>query len=123
MSLRGFSFNGFDDLRAHVRGVIEDPWLVGSTLSTTRAERRRMRVTPPPNRIGYAVYYSDGASRLPSGADRREASCGNLRIKDGVVISYVATYLGNLTNNESEYEGLIRSLEHASDSSFPYICV
>ena len=50
------------------------------------------------------------------------ASSGSLLRCNGRVVSRLAVYLGDTTNNVAEYEGVLRCLEHAQNVDYAQIC-
>ena len=71
-----------------------------------------------------AVYFFDGASRAPrANDDARKASFGALLRYNGVVQARIAVRVGDKTNNEAEYLGVLEVLRHAENSRFDRICV
>ena len=119
---RGLRFHSFDEIVLQARQIIQDPWITSRASSRCRRDRRGSRVQPPQDLPGWHVYYSDGASRTAH-ADGRVGSCGALLQVDGHTISEVAIFLGDVTNNVAEYEGVLCSLRHAMTSDATSICI
>jgi ribonuclease HI len=67
------------------------------------------------------VYYFDGASRKAEGG--RSASFGALLRVDGVTVARYAVYLGDRTNNEAEYAGILAVLQHAVLQRSTRVCI
>ena len=107
----GAHFASYEDFRKHMLSIIEDPWLHGLTPDLKRKERRALRIVPPEPRPGAYVYNSDGASRLRGGD--RLGSCGAVLRRDEQQIARLGVYLGDVTNNVAEYEGMSQALRHA----------
>jgi ribonuclease HI len=53
----------------------------------------------------------------------KEASFGALLRVNGVTLSRYGAYLGDNTNNEAEYQGVLAVLRHALSSRFTRICI
>ena len=109
--MHGANFESFEDFRCHMRSVIEDPWLHALVPGSTRKERRARRVAAPEPRPGAFVYNSDGASRSRDGG--RLGSYGVVLQYDGVQLARVGVFLGDVTNNIAEYEGIAEAMRHA----------
>ena len=90
-------------------------WLLSASPSLTKKERRERRCKPPtrPGQ-GVVLYRCDGAARVPRNAgDAVRATCSGIRWEAGRITGSVAVSLGEATNNESEYEGLLLCLRDA----------
>lgn len=92
-------------------------------IQVQNAARRGSPVSPPTSRPLYAIYSSDGASRRQPGRDISEASCGNILHIHVEVQATRGTYLGDFNKNESEYEGVLRSLGHELGSAYEWVCI
>lgn len=57
--------------------------------------------------------YTDGAARGNPG----QAACAYVFVRDGEVIYQEALYLGEVTNNQAEYQALINALDKAIEFS------
>ncbi len=110
MIVCGFNFHGNNDMTSHFRALIADPWIRGCPLVLDKAERRALRCTAPTMPVGYVIYNADGASR--SRDEGRLASCGVVININRNLIARLGIYLGNMTNNESEYSGALAALRH-----------
>ena len=111
VQVHGCTFHSYEDLCRHMRAIIEDPWLHGLTPDLNRKERRASRMVPPEPRPGAYIYNSDGASRLGDG--ERVGSCGAVLQKDESQLARLGVYLGDVTNNVAEYEGVAHAMRHA----------
>ena len=109
---RGLRHPDDNDLLHHFQCIIDDPWLIGHPSTRTRAERRSSRICPPEALRDWHVYNSDGASRSQTG-EPRKASFGVELAINQAVIARRAVYLGDKTNNEAEYGGILEALRHA----------
>ena len=116
---QGHPFSDFEDLVVHVRSIIEDPWLHGSPNILARRERRALRATAPDIPYGTHVYFFDGASR--SSEHGRLASYGALLRHNNTVIARVAVFLGDMSNNEAEYQGALAVLQHACTMRYSHV--
>ena len=119
--VNGHVFANFDDLVAHFRSIINDPWLHGSPTILDRSERRASRAIPPALPDDTYIYYFDGASRR--GDDRRSASFGALLRRNDLVIARVAVFLDDMSNSEVEYNGMLAVLQHAVSMRYTKIRV
>ena len=117
--VNGYFFNNYEDLSRHFRSIIDDPWIHGHPVGLSRIERRTLRSRAPEMHHNTFVYFFDGASRSRNGAN--EASYGALMRINGMTMSRSAVYLGDSTNNEAEYQGVLAVLEHALSSGFTKI--
>ena len=119
--VRGFSYHNEADFIQHVRTLIEDPWLNGSPICKSKAERRQERLAIPDPLPGWGVYQSDGASRKqPDGSFL--ASCGCVIHVNMRVLGSYAEYLGDESNNVAEYYGVLRALQHAASNQQTLLC-
>ena len=57
------------------------------------------------------VYNSDGACRMSESG--RKASSGVLLRYNEITLAELGVYLGDASNNEAEYDGVLRALQHA----------
>ena len=106
----------------HVRRLSEDPWLTGRPHELTRSERRGVRARVAPTfEPGWTIYASDGAARQQGATGQRQSSCGSVRFHAGErrVVACCGTFLGDVTNNEAEYAGVLLSVEHAVENPAP----
>jgi ribonuclease HI len=108
-------------MSAHFRSIVEDPWLHGHTVVLDRSDRRALRSQAPELPSNCLIYFFDGASRKTEGG--RSASFGALLRVDGVTVARYAEYLGEWTNNETEYAGALAVLEHALSQQCPRVCI
>ncbi len=102
----------FEDAVAHFRNIIDDPWLLGNPVVLDRQQRRSARRKPPAELPGWWVYNSDGASRARP--DERLGSYGVQLARDGQIECRYAVFVGDETNNVTEYMGVIEALKHAT---------
>ena len=107
----GTTFSSYGDFCHHMRMIIEDPWLHGLIPDLDRKGRRSLRITPPESKPGAYVYNSDGASRHRGG--ERFGSCGVVFQRNDQQIARLGVYLGDVTNNVAEYEGIRQAMIHA----------
>ena len=61
---------------------------------------------------GWQIYYSDGASRRQPGGDH-QASYGVALQRDNRLTFELAVYIGDFTNNDAEYRGVLAAIDHA----------
>jgi len=111
--VRGFRHHTFADAVRHLRSLLDDPWLTGNPSQESRVQRRASRLRRPADRVGFAIYYSDGAARANGEEDRISSFGVLLRLNDAIVARF-AGHLGSVSNNVAEYEGVVHALSHAS---------
>jgi ribonuclease HI len=111
----GRSFFGQADMQDHFRRLLDDPWVTGSPLNTSKNERRNLRARPPQFPTDVVVYASDGATRNQGAAADRQSSLGCVRYQQGTrnVIAKYGITLGDVSNNVAEYSGVLENLRHA----------
>ena len=74
--------------------------------------------------LNTAVYFFDGAFRAPRAAGQGlDASYGALLRVNGVVQARIAVRVGDKTNNEAEYLGVLEVLRHAANSRYHRVCI
>jgi len=117
---RGTNFHSFHVSVLHLRSLIDDPWLTANLTQDTQAQRRARRLRVPVVIQDGTVYNSDGAARN-NARDARCSSYGVLVRVNNVVVARAACYLGDVSNNVAEYEGVITALVHASSQRYPNI--
>ena len=97
------------------------PWLVASSKTLCRKERRRARVRAVPPVEGAEYYRYDGASRAQGRGGAGEAGWGAAWWPAGVLgtgppAATATGYLGRgVSNNVSEYSGLRACLQRAAE--------
>ena len=111
--IRGFRHHSFADAVKHLRTLLDDPWLTGNPTQESRVQRRASRLRRPTDRVGFAIYYSDGAARANGQEDRISSFGALLRLNDAIVARF-AGHLGSVSNNVAEVEGVVHALFHAS---------
>ncbi len=107
---RALHFASIADLGAHMKALIDDPWLRCASAQKTRRQRRAMRALPPRMPFGCCIYNCDGASRT-RGGERNASAAAVLRV-NGLVVARCALCLGDATNNEAEYTAALLALRH-----------
>ena len=115
------TFQSLVDLRVHFRSIVEDPWLHGHPVVLERSERRVLRSRAPNLPGNSLAYYFDGTS--PKAEGGRSASFRALLRVDGVTVARYAEYLGDRTNNDAEYAGILAVLQHAALQRSTRICI
>ena len=114
---KGFSFQGEDDMIDHGAAMYFNDALRQATPGTTRNQRKQRRIKPPPSRPGVILYRSDGAARGQGSSSRAAggagwgAVCFGSSGQDSLAESVAWGWLGEATNNEAEYQGLLAVLE------------
>ena len=103
--MRDLTYRCFGDILSHVRGLIAH--------KTSKSERRQRRMQVLDHIPDCAVYFSDGASRIANDIEERRGSYGAIVLVNGTVLGRVAVYLGDVSNNEAEYEGVVSAIGHA----------
>ena len=116
--IRGMRHHSFHDAVTHLRSLLDDPWLTANPTQNTRSQRRASRVQAPAVIHEGAVYNSDGAARN-NGSGARSSSYGVLLRVNNIVVARAARYLGDVSNNVAEYEGVLQALLHASQHPRP----
>ena len=109
--VHGTQFSSYEDLCRHMRMIVEDPWLHALVPDLDRKGRRAHRVAAPEPRPEAYVYNSDGASRKRE--DERKGSFGAVLQRNGQQLARIGVYLGDVTNNVAEYEGVAEAMRHA----------
>ncbi len=71
---KGRRFDSESDLIAHATAMYHRNVLRQSKPTTTRRNRKRMRLSPPTMRAGFSLYRTDGAARGQGHASRRSGS-------------------------------------------------
>ncbi len=111
--MHGNRFASHADMATHMRSIMEDPWLHACSQDLSKKERRRLRIRQPVVLPNYVYYYSDGAARSRDGL--RTSSCGAVVVDNGVQLARVGMYLGDVSNNVAEYEGVLLALRHCRE--------
>ena len=121
--LDGKLFFSVDDLVLHAKRLCADPWIPGSPVSSDRQERRQFRSRPPVFAPDAFTCASDGAARNQGTGSPTLASSGSVRYQPGVrrIAACLGRFLGDVTSNYCEYEGLLECLRHASEFPAPRI--
>ena len=114
----GRNHHNMQDMIAHFRRLIENPWLAWSGAISTRKERRQRRArnsVPPTVLQGEILYQSDGAARGQgrTGSGVGQASYGAVCLVSGEVVGRCARCVGEASNNYAEWLGLLACLRHA----------
>lgn len=119
--VNGYAVKDYTDLLHHFRSIVEDSWLHGQPFVLSRSERRSLRSCAPDLPRSTFIYFFDGA---PRNADHtKRASFGALLRFNGITLSRYAVYLGDATNNEAEYGGILAVLRHALLTQHTRICI
>lgn len=116
---RGYSFGGIDDMTQHMRRLIEDPWIRGSPIELTKAERRSLNSEIPLMHLGTMIYNADGAARREDAGFR--SSFGAVVVCNGNTVGRYGKFLGDMTNNEAEYLGALTALRHILSHPYPRV--
>ena len=112
MRQQGHDHWSWHDFLQHLESLIESPWLAAAFGSTDKAARRKARLKIPSEMPGWSVYNSDGAARRQEDGSFL-SSYGVVVQRDNRVLAEKAVFIGDCTNNEAEYEGLLAALQHA----------
>lgn len=121
LAKRGLCFNNPNDVVEHGLALLCTPQIRCATLVTNKRERRTRRQQPPTIRIGFHLYWSDGAARGQGRqhrggvvrCSRGSAYFGATGQSSAPMLTTYACLLENCSNNVAEYEVLIHSMEHA----------
>ena len=108
----GFHFHDREDMISHLLRLVQHPWLSGSIPGASSRERRAQRARAPPAvPEGVTLYRCDGASRGQGrSGDLGRGSFGAIRYECGRIVGRYAACLGDATNNEAEYAGVLSCL-------------
>ena len=121
LQVQGHVFADYAYLASPFQSIIEDPWIYGQPHGLSRVERRALRNRAPELPVDSHVYFFDGASRRHESC--RSASYGALLRVNGVVAARVAVFIGDHTNNEAEYMGILSVMKHALNSGYERLCI